>query len=147
MRPRRNVRLVTADTDRAANCGLACVAMIAGCSFSKVRKLALEMGYGKDGIFYTDASDLRKLGSRVGITFARRKRKFKCWDTIPHRSVVAINYKEDEKENQYWHWVVLVRGCNLSYVLDPNKSLRSGKRTDFGRMKKNARWYLPVDSG
>ena len=144
MRPKRSVRLVTADTDTDASCGLACVAMIAGCSLSKVRKLALEMGYGKDGTFYTDASDLRKLASCVGVTFARRKRRFRSWDEIPHRSVVAINYKEDSNE---WHWVVFVRQDNHCSVLDPNQSLKSGKRTDFGRMKKNAKWYLSVVSG
>ena len=31
------------------------------------------MGYGKDGIFYTDAGDLRKLASCVGVTFAKTK--------------------------------------------------------------------------
>ena len=144
MRPKRNVRLVTANTDREANCGLACVAMIAGCSLSKIEKLAREMGYGNDGAFYTDASDLRKLASCVGVTFARRKRKFRGWGEIPHRSVVAISYKKDSIE---WHWVVLVRRNSHCFVLDPNQSLKSGQRTDFGRMKKNAKWYLPVVSG
>ena len=142
MRHKRKVRRVTADTDKDASCGLACIAMIAGCSLPEVRKLALEMGYGKGGTFYTDASDLRKLASRVGVTFARRKRKFKNWNEVPHQSVVAINYKKDSNE---WHWVVLVREDNHPHVLDPNRC-RSEWRTDFGRMK-NVKWYLPVVSG
>ena len=142
MRHKCKVRRVTADTDNDASCGLACIAMIAGCSLPEVGKLALEMGYGKGGTFYTDASELRKLASCVGVAFARRKRKFKSWDEIPQRSVVAINYKEDSNE---WHWVVLVREGKHPYVLDPNPC-RSEGRTDFGRMK-NVKWYLPVVSG
>ena len=120
--------------------------MIAGRGYPEIKNLALKMGYGKEGTFHTDASDLRKLASCAGVTFAARKQRFTCWENIRHTSVVAINYKKGE-ENQYWHWVVFMRENSHSYVLDPNPSVKTERSIDFGRMGRNAKWYLPVVSG
>ncbi len=144
MSNKRIVRQVTANTDKDASCGLACIAMVTGCSHSKVKKLALTKGYGKDGTFHTDAGDLRKPAACLGVTLAERKRKFKGWKKIPHKSIVAINYRE---KTDSWHWVVPVRENNHPHVLDPNQRIKSERRIDFRRMGKNSRWYLPVVSG
>ena len=125
----------------SSGCGLACIAMIAGISYRQVRKWSTKIGCSKDGHFDTDASDLRELASCSKIALASRKRQFRSWDKIPHKSIVAINYME---KTDSWHWVVFARDGDRKYVLDPKPSIKSDQRTDFWRMK--GKWFLPVDS-
>lgn len=125
-------------------CGIACIAMLAERRYEEIRKIAVsDPGFERQGDFYTRARNLRKLGESVGVVIqAERPMKFKCWDGLPDKAIIAINPKNN---CQTWHWVVFVRENGLDFVLDPKPSVKSDHRTDFGRMKPVA--FLPVQNG
>lgn len=126
--------------DDRTGCGIACIAIITGESYERIRSLAInELRFSEDGPFYTQVSHLKILASKFGIELPQRIRKFKNWESLPDVAIVAINYC---KESHTWHWVVYRREKDSQYVIDPKKSVKSNKRTDFGRMK--PKWFLPV---
>jgi ABC-type bacteriocin/lantibiotic exporter with double-glycine peptidase domain len=125
-------------------CGIACIAMLADRRYEEIRKIALsDLDFERRGDFYTRARHLRKLGKSVGVVIQdERPRKFKGWDDLPDKAIIAINPKDN---CQTWHWVVFVREDGSDFVLDPKPSVKSDHRTDFGRMKPVA--FLPVQEG
>jgi len=120
-------------------CGLACIAMIAGTNYEKVRDIAVELGWDETGDFYTGNRDLRDLGKYFGIEIGKIRRPFKSFDALPEAAILAINYK---KQSDTWHWVVYRRTRNGEFVYDPNQSIKTNKRKDFGRIK--VKWFLPI---
>lgn len=136
-------RIIQEDT---TGCGISCIAMLTRQPYSKIKRSLLEMpGFTKDDYFYTDASDLRVLASKHKVVLAKRIRKFTSWSNIPDKSLLAIKYKKGKnKQESSWHWVVFNRTNNSEYVVDPNKAVKTNKRTDFGKIK--VKWHLPVVS-
>ncbi len=123
-------------------CGLACIAMLAECEYSQVKKAYLELfERASNDEYYTRAPDLRKLGQAFSLDIGGRRRKFKNFQDLPKLAILAINYREDEGT---WHWVVFCRTADEKFVLDPKKSVKSERRTDFGRLAKNTRWFVSV---
>ncbi len=126
--------------DDSTGCGLACVAMLSGYSYAHVRKKAIEKKILQtNGDFYTNFSDIRNLLIEFKITAGERKLK-RQWKNLPLKSIVEINFNKDTKN---WHWVVCINEEIGMYVLDPNKKIRSNKRTDFNRMR--IRSYIPIN--
>lgn len=119
-------------------CGVACVAMIAGKSYSSVMKNAqLILGWEKSKrTFYTDSSDLTKLLHSFSIK-SEKCRAVRKWSSISETAIVAINHNE---RTNIWHWVVYHREADTSYVLDPQS--KREVRKDFSRMR--LRSYIPV---
>jgi len=134
-------RIIQKDT---TGCGIACIAMLTKQSYLKIKKSLLEIpGFTKDDYFYTDASDLRTLASKHKVVLAKRMRKFTSWSNIPDKSLLAIKYKKGKnKQESTWHWVVFNRTNKGEYIVDPNKTVKTNKRTDFGRII--VKWHLPV---
>lgn len=121
-------------------CGLACIAMLAGRTYGDVREAAVELKIVRTGGFYMKTADIRKLGMVFNLHItAQRGRAFRSWEELPDTALVAINPRND---GLYWHWVVFVRRNGSEFVLDPKESVKTERRTDFGRMK--AIWFLPV---
>jgi hypothetical protein len=92
-------------------------------------------------ILHNSSLHVQKLLSTFGIKTGSREFPFRSWEGLPDHALLAIKWHL-EKGRSYWHWVVFVRETGQSYVLDSKKSLRSNRRTDFGRMK--PKWYIPV---
>jgi len=121
-------------------CGLACIAMIAGTNYEKVRDIAVnELGWNEAEAFYTGTRDLRELSRYFGVDVGKRRRPFKTFQSLPTVAILAINYKE---QTDTWHWVVFHRIEDNPVIYDPNQSIKNDKRRDFGRIK--AKWFLPV---
>ena len=106
-------RVIQEDT---TGCGLACIAMLSGRSYKEVRNLALkELGFEDNGEFYTGTSHLVSLGQEFDLKIGKRRRKFKSFDLLPNKVILAINYKE---KSDTWHWVVFHRTNKEQYILD-----------------------------
>ena len=125
----------------STGCGLACIAMLAGFSYKKVKKKAVqELNFSNKRKFYTGTGNLKALGECFGISIVGcRRRPFKNWDALPNTAIISINPNLDHTS---WRWVVFSRTNGTSFVLDPKQSIKSNKRTDFGRMRPSG--YLPV---
>ena len=102
-----------------ADCGIACVAMLAGCSYDHARKA---LGFGKDeDKFYTVHHDLRDGLQHLGCEV--KLKRFVSWRKMPGKAIVAVNHTKD---GAYWHWVVF----DGEAILDP-KPNRPGRKTDL----------------
>lgn len=111
------------------DCGVACVAMLAGCSYRKAFKV---LGFADNQRkFYTRhhhlISSLEKLGCVV------KRKRFHSWRKICGRAIVPINHKQ----NGDWHWVAFDRDA----ILDPNGMVR---KMDFRGLRGKGQ-YLLVD--
>jgi len=101
-----------------ADCGVACVAMLAGCSY---RHAFNAFSFENDlDEFYTLhhhlISALEKLGCEV------KRKRFRSWCEIKGLAIVAVNHKKDG----CWHWVAF----DGEAILDPEPG-RSGRKRDF----------------
>lgn len=124
-------------------CGIASVAAIAGVSYSRARKEAAKLGiYASDKKLWSDSKYVLDLLAEFEVKTKGVKVPFKSWEALPDLALLAIKW---HKENgaPFWHWTVFVRDKNESYVLDSKASLKTNKRTDFGRMK--PKWYIEVN--
>jgi ABC-type bacteriocin/lantibiotic exporter with double-glycine peptidase domain len=127
----------------STGCGIACIAMLAGQTYEQVRKLALSVtAFEEGGPFYTCTKDLVSLGAQYNLKIGIRRRKFKNYDALPDKAILAINYKE---ETDTWHWVLFHRTADDQYVLDPMKSIKNEKRKDLGRIANKATHWLGVE--
>ena len=123
-------------------CGIASVSAVVGLSYQKVKSIANSMGiFTHDESLWSETAHVRKLLNHFGITTGFREIPFRSWESLPDLALLAIKWHL-ENGRSYWHWVVFVRVNGISYVLDSKKSLRTNRRTDFGRMK--PKWYIPV---
>jgi hypothetical protein len=123
-------------------CGIASVAAIVGLSYPDAKSIANSLGiFAHDESLWSDTSHVRKLLSHFGVKTGSRNISFRSWEALPDVALLSIKWHL-EKGRPYWHWVAFVREDGQPYVLDSKKSLRSNRRTDFGRMK--PKWYIPV---
>ena len=92
-----------------SDCGVACVAMLAGVSYAIARSAI----FGKFQPTYTSAHDLRKAMKKFGINVALRAQRFPRRDPGPTvNALVKSNVRKDS-----WHWVVW--DANHSVFVDP----------------------------
>jgi len=120
-------------------CGLACAAMLGGTTYLRAKALAVRLGISSDRPpYYTSSGQLSLLLRKLGLR-PSKGRKLSNWASLQGLSVVGINYSE---RNNIWHWVVYVPSANGGYVLDPRESVKTTRRTDFGRMV--PRSYIPI---
>ncbi|NRB38353.1 MAG: hypothetical protein HRU20_07770 [Pseudomonadales bacterium] len=123
-------------------CGLACVAMLAGKSYRSVKKVAIDKyDLECDGHLYTGTTALVNLGREYGVDIGVKRRKFKGFENLPDRAILAINYREKDGN---WHWVVFQRKNGQEFVLDPKVSIKKDKRTDLSRIANSTTHWLPV---
>ncbi len=123
-------------------CGIASVAAIAKVTYSKAKKAANQMGiFSDDRMLWSDTEYVRQLSCRFGVKLGQHEMPFKEWSKLPDCALLAIKWHL-ENGKPFWHWTVFVREGEEIYVLDPQKKLKSNKRTDFGRMK--PKWFIEV---
>ena len=110
-------------------CGIACVAMVTGKTYSQTKKFFLERVFlPTDRKPYTRHYQLRR-GLRK-LRIATEKRAFRKWRSIESLSIVPINRRQDGG----WHWVVFVPNGARPYILDPAFGKRR-RRYDFRGVK------------
>jgi hypothetical protein len=123
-------------------CGIASVAAIAGLSYQRAKAIANALGVrADDKALWSDTAHVRRLLRHVGVSAGPRELPFRSWEALPDLALLSAKWHR-EQGRPFWHWVVFVRDGGQAYVLDSKKSLRSHRRTDFGRIK--PKWFIPV---
>jgi hypothetical protein len=123
-------------------CGIASAAALTTRSYTAVKKDAAKLGIAvSDARLWSDTKHVRRLLAHYGISVGRHEENFVSWQALPDRALLAIKWHR-EKTGPAWHWVVFARDATGAYVLDPKKTLRTHRRTDFGRMK--PKWFIRV---
>lgn len=123
-------------------CGIASVAALAGVSYKRAKGEANRLGiHADDPELWSDTGYVRRLVAAFGITASNKEHKFVSWNKLPDLALLATKWHL-EHGTPFWHWAVFVREDKQSYVLDPNKALKSNKRTDFGRIK--PKWFITI---
>lgn len=117
-----------------ADCGVACIAMLAGCSYKQALD-ALEFSEGTKE-FYTWHTDLFNALGKLGCSV--KKRKFVSWREIEGCAIVAVNHNRD---GRYWHWVVF----DGEAILDPKPS-RPERKTDLRGLHGKGMYFAKVVS-
>lgn len=122
-------------------CGIASVAALTGNPYATVKREAAKLGIAvTDTKLWSDTTHVRRLLAHFHLS-AQKETDFASWDALPDRALLAIKWHR-EKTGPAWHWVVFIRDASACYVLDPKKSLRTHRRTDFGRMK--PKWFIRI---
>jgi ABC-type bacteriocin/lantibiotic exporter with double-glycine peptidase domain len=123
-------------------CALAGVAALAGLSYEQVKKEATALGIEvSDERLWSDTTFIQKLLKHFKIQAASSERPFRSWAALPDCALLATKWHL-ERGRPFWHWVVFYREGDEACVLDPKKSLRTHRRTDFGRIR--PRWFITV---
>ena len=124
-------------------CAIASSAAIAGITYKKAKSVANDLGiYADDSNLWSESKYICRILAKLGFTVSNKKIPFKNWTSLPACALLATKWHMD-KGKPYWHWVVFVRKNNREYVLDSKNSLKTNKRTDFGRIK--PKWYIKVN--
>jgi len=125
------MRRVQQQSFEHADCGVACVAMLASCSYQQAFEV---FGFAEDqSVFFTRhhhlISALEKLGCAV------KRKQFRSWREISGCAIVAVNRSQDG----YWHWVAF----DGEAVIDPLPG-KAGRKTGFLGLR-GAGQYLLCD--
>jgi ABC-type bacteriocin/lantibiotic exporter with double-glycine peptidase domain len=124
-----------------SGCGIACIAMIAGKSYTQVKYELLKQKIisKEENEFYANFSKLNKFAKALGISLKSRKKADK-WANIPETSIVSTDYGKTN-----WHWVLFVKNKNDWYVYDPNDLKGKGGIKLRSMRGRSIRWYLPIE--
>lgn len=96
---------------RSTDCGVACIAMIAGVSYQEAFDA---IGFPAEcEEFYTTHTRLTNALRRLGVSVSRRK--FRSWVDIPGPAIVAVNHRSNR---QLFHWVTF----DGRQILDPKQN-------------------------
>ena len=122
------------------DCGLACVAIVAGKSLEAVLRVAIkECGYPKDGPHTTTDESLFKLLDHFGIKYGK-KQKVKTVEALPP---VAIMETRKMPSTGNSHLVVFERTPDGDeHALDPGWWLKQQIRSDWNRIKLDT--FIPI---
>lgn len=105
---------------RNTDCGVACVAMIAGISYQQAFDA---IGFSEEyKQFYTTHTCLTHALRRLGVSVMQRN--FRSWHDISGLAVVAVNHRRNRR---YFHWVIF----DGAAIIDPSPK---------GKLKKNIRY-------
>lgn len=95
----------------STDCGVACVAMIAGVSYQEAFDAIGFTAERKQ--FYTTHTCVTNALRRLGISVKRRK--FRSWQEISGPAIVPVNHRSS---GQFFHWVVF----DGRRILDPKQT-------------------------
>ena len=122
------MRRVEQKSDKMADCGVACVALVTNSSYKEAYE-CLHHLRNDDGEHYSRHKELSDAIQTLGY-FVRQKR-FNSFRAIEGVAIVAVNKRKDG----CWHWVVVNHSDpNTSYIYDP-KPGKKGKLTDYRGLK------------
>ena len=125
-------------------CGIACVSMLAGVSYSAAKAAAESLGIRiDDPALWSDTVHVRRLLRHFGIRAAAEETPFASWEALPETALLATKWHLD-KGVPHWHWTVFVDHAGRPEVFDPKAALINHRRTDFGRIR--PRWFIAIES-
>jgi|SRR3989338_2155404 len=115
-----------------SDCGVACVAMIAGVSYEQAFEAFCFSEEAKK--FYTSRGQLIEALEELGFTM--HWKMFRSWEEVPGCAIVPVNHRCNRKN---FHWVVY----DGKAVFDPNPN-RPGRQKSFRRYRASG-WYLLLE--
>ncbi|MDX1351460.1 MAG: hypothetical protein R3254_00510 [Thiomicrorhabdus sp.] len=128
--------------EEKTGCAIASSAAIAGVSYFEAKEIANTIGiYATDPALWSETDPIRQLLKEFGIETSNKITPFISWEALPNIALLSTKWHL-ENNKPYWHWAVFVRDSKQCYVLDSKKSLKTHKRTDFGRIK--PKWFIEV---
>jgi hypothetical protein len=128
--------------EEITGCAIASAAAIAGMTYKEVKKIANSIGiYAEDPKLWSETTYIRNLLRKLGVNTADKESAFNGWETLPNVALLSTKW-HIENGKPYWHWSVFVRKESEIYILDSKKTLKTNKRTDFGRIK--PKWFIEV---
>jgi len=127
------VRRIEQRKYKNGDCGVACVAMITGMSYSKIHDVFESLGLIRKGNYFTYHKDLIDVLHHLGFVVMRRR--FTSWAEVQTPAIVKVNIRT----GNFWHWVVLTESRIL---LDPKPGVTDAI-TDF-RGRRGKGQYLLV---
>ena len=107
----------------AGDCGIACAAMVAGCTYKEAHEQARKLGLLRGKFYYTSHADVVNLLKELGVRCSRER--FRTMRTVLTPAIVKVNPR-----GRHWHWVVLTSRAGRPVLLDPNPD-RPGSIVDF----------------
>ena len=111
----RKIRLVR--QQHSSGCGVACLAAVQNKSYTEA--MSQVMGVlrwsGKRENFFLRVGEIRALLEDAKLAFAEEK--FSQWSDLPGLSIVGV--KIHQSDSGYHHWVVVMRGKDKEFVMDP----------------------------
>lgn len=119
---------------KKSDCGVACVAMVAGVSYRKAFD-AFGFDAGQN-TFYTSHKKLEEALGKLGCAVQREM--FTSWDTILGSAILAVNRRCNRRN---FHWIVF----NGKVVLDPNPK-RPSRQKSFTRYRASGSYLLVTKS-
>jgi|GEM_PF-325095 len=138
----REVRVNPVIQEERTGCGIASVATGVGVRYRQVQRVAHRLGmFSEEPRLWSQTNYVRRLLRQFSIRAARVEVRFLPWQTLPRLALLAIK-RHTVRGCESWHWVVFWRGAKGAVELDPNPSLQSHRRRDFGRM--HPRWFIPL---
>lgn len=115
---------------KGSDCGVSCVAMVAGVSYQKAFNA---FGFMKgQKTFYTSHKKLEEALSKLGCEVQRRR--FVSWDDISGCAILPVNHR---CKRLNFHWIVF----NGTDVLDPNPK-RPSRQKYFVRYRASGNYVL-----
>ena len=118
------------------------MATLAGVSYRQAQRVARRLGISaEDQRLWSETDYVRRLLQEFGVRAGKAETSFTTWRTLPPVALLAIKWHR-VRGRAFWHWVVFSRGPNGAVVLDPKRTLRTHRRTDFGRMR--PKWFIAV---
>lgn len=118
---------------KRSDCGVACVAMIAGVSYQE----AFDVFCFDDGekYFYTRHSHLVEALESLGCEVQRKW--FSSWQDVAGRAIIPVNHRCNRRN---FHWIVY----DGKTVLDPNPE-RPSREKRLARYRASGWYLLAVD--
>lgn len=126
---------------RTHDCGVACLAMLAGVSYEKAEQAFVECGLDvkrRRAPFASNFADLIEVAKKLELTLTMRR--FKSWADINSAVIVKVSAKH--KRN--WHWVVANPGPNGIEILDPGIDLPSFENPPLDVLIVQFSRYTPI---
>jgi hypothetical protein len=123
-------------------CGVACLAMVAGLTLRAARE---KFAFPKPGYYGADVDDMRRAFEASGKRLGRKVRS-RTWARLRERNtpitaLVAVSMARRGTRNAgYWHWVLFNGNHDYYEILDPKR----GRRQSEGKLRIS--WYHLIKS-
>lgn len=125
-------------------CGFACVAMLAGTSYEKVKSKANALGiFSEDENLWSETDYVRRLLEQYDIHASGTEVPFSTWEELPNLALLAIKF-HFENGRPFWHWTVYHRNGSEEIVHDPAAYLVTNQRTDFENIA--PKWSIEIQN-
>lgn len=112
------------------DCGVACLAMVAGCSYDEAMST---IGFPQNAkVYYMTDKRLEKALQQLYPKCRVERKRFSSWAKLRKNNnlIAIVKTKSPRRKDPHWHWVVFDGEIGEEAILDP-KPTKSDRITDF----------------